>query len=214
MSRTQNSFLLPAVSLILLALSACSSLPERADLQTPSTQGAVDADSSRLERWIARQYTMQQLKQWRAEGRAAILAQNGGGQISFDWRHSGQDQVLSIKTPLGQNALQLTINQGGVTLIDHEGQVLQGDDAESMLQQTLGWSLPLASMRAWLLGLPASAEDSYTLDAQGRPLTLESRGWSIDYKRYGEVGNYSLPNKLELRHSQLTLRLVVDQWSL
>lgn len=205
--------------LSLLTLGGCASLPEAPDSSTlPSTEGALDRDAQRLELWLARQREVQKLNTWRCEGRAAILAQNGGGQISFDWLHNPQNQVLNIKTPLGQNAMQLTINPGGATLIDHEGQVTQGDNGEAMLNEVLGWSVPLESLRAWLLGLPASRDDSYTLDPQGRLLTLESQGWSIEYKRYSDINNLgtgmSLPSKFELRRSEVTLRLVIDRWTL
>ncbi|MGD9889235.1 MAG: lipoprotein insertase outer membrane protein LolB [Halothiobacillaceae bacterium] len=205
--------------LSLLALGGCASLPETPDSSTvPSTEVALDRDAQRLDLWLARQGEMQKLNTWRSEGRAAIIAQNGGGQISFDWLYTPQNQVLNIKTPLGQNAMQLTINPGGVTLIDQEGQVTQGDDGEAMLNEALGWSVPFESLRAWLLGLTATEDDSYTLDAQGRLLTLESQGWSIEYKRYSDMNHLgvsiSLPSKFELRRSEMTLRLVIDRWTL
>ena len=202
------------VLLSLLALGGCASLPEAPDSSTlPSTEGALDRDAQRLDLWLARQHAVQKLNTWRCEGRAAIIAQNGGGQISFDWLHSPKEQVLSIKTPLGQNAMQLTVNPGGATLIDHDGQVIQGENGEAMLNEALGWSVPLESLRAWLLGLPASREDSYTLDPQGRLLTIDSQGWTIEYKRYSEISGVSLPSKFELRRSEMSLRLVIDRWT-
>ena len=214
MISTMSTLTRSTLLLSLLWLGGCASLPETADSMTPSTSGALDADTQRLALWLERQQAMQKLTQWRCEGRAAILAQNSGGQISFDWQHKLGEQILSIKTPLGQNALQLTMNQGGATLIDHEGQVSQGEDGEALLQQALNWSVPIESMRAWLLGLPATRNDSYTLDAQGRLLTLESQNWTIEYKRYNDNNGFNLPSKLELRRSELTLRLVIDRWQL
>jgi len=201
--------------LSLLWLGGCATLPETAEPSAaPSTEGALDRDAQRLDLWLVRQVNLQRLNSWRCEGRAAILAQDGGGQISFDWLRNPQDQVLSIKTPLGQNALQLTINPSGATLIDHEGQVTQGESGEVMLNEVLGWSVPIESLRAWLLGLPSSREDSYTLDAQGRILSLDSQGWTIEYKRYSETNGLSLPSKFEMRRSEMTLRLVIDRWTL
>jgi len=202
------------VLLGLFALGGCASLHEAPDSSTlPSTEGALDRDAQRLDLWLARQREVQKLNTWRCEGRAAILAQNGGGQISFDWLYSPKDQVLRIKTPLGQNALQLTVNPGGATLINHDGQVVQGENGEAMLREALGWSVPIESLRAWLLGLPASREDSYTLDPQGRLLTMDSQGWTIEYKRYSEINGVSLPSKFELRRSEISLRLVIDRWT-
>ena len=204
------------VMLSLFTLGGCASLPET---RTVSDAEVVTDDmAQRTALWQKRQGEIQKLNTWRSEGRAAIIAQNGGGQISFDWLYSPKNQVLNIKTPLGQNAMQLTINPGGATLIDHEGQVTQGDDGEAMLNEVLGWSVPFESLRAWLLGLPATEDDSYTLDTQGRLLTLDSQGWSIEYKRYRNMNNLgtniSLPSKFELRRSEMTLRLVIDRWTL
>jgi len=206
------------VLLGLFALGGCASLHEAPDSSTlPSTEGALDRDAQRLDLWLARQREVQKLNTWRCEGRAAILAQNGGGQISFDWLYNPKDQVLSIKTPLGQNAMQLTVNPGGATLIDHDGQVIRGENGEAMLNEALGWNVPLESLRAWLLGLPASPDDSYTLDPQGRLLTIDSQGWTIEYKRYSEISgqgmSLSLPSKFELRRSEISLRLVIDRWT-
>lgn len=198
----------------LLALAGCATLPETEDGSAPpNTEGALNPDAQRLDLWLARQHAVQKLNTWRCEGRAAILAQDGGGQISFDWLHTPKDQVLSIKTPLGQNAMQLTVNPGGATLVDHEGQVTQGENGEAMLNEALGWSVPLESLRAWLLGLPATREDSYTLDPQGRLLTIDSQGWTIEYKRYSDINGVSLPSKFELRRAEMSLRLVVDRWT-
>ncbi len=197
--------------LSLLTLGGCASLPEAPESSVlPSSSDALEREA----KWQERQRILQKIETWRSEGRAAILTENGGGQISFDWLYSPKDQVLSIKTPLGQNAMQLTINSSGATLIGHEGQVMQGENGETLLQEALGWSVPLESLRAWLLGLPSSRHDLYTLDPQGRLNTLESKGWHIQYKNYDESAGLSLPSKLELRHSELTLRLVIDRWTL
>jgi len=214
MPRPMTSLTRTLILLSLLALGGCASLPEAPDSDIlPGTEGSLDRDAQRLDLWVSRQDAVQKLNTWRCEGRAAIIAQNGGGQISFDWLHNPKDQVLSIKTPLGQNALQLTVNPGGATLIDHDGQVITGENGEAMLNEAIGWSVPLESLRAWLLGLPASLDDSYTLDPQGRLLSIDSQGWTIEYKRYSEINGVSLPSKFELRRSEMSLRLVIDRWT-
>jgi outer membrane lipoprotein LolB len=211
----------------MLWLTGCATLPEEPDLN--ALQGGTseaESDPQRITLWRARQRDVAALDHWHCEGRAAIIAQNGGGQISFDWTRNAKDQaneqILRIKTPLGQNALQLTINPRGATLVDHEGQVTQGDDGEALLVAALGWSIPIDDLRAWLLGLPASRDDSYTIDTQGRILTMDSRGWKIGYMRYSAINapsdstlnTITLPSKLELQRMDMTLRLVIDRWSL
>jgi outer membrane lipoprotein LolB len=222
--RRMSSYLVATLTISsILWLAGCANLPEESDrniLQGGTSE--AESDPQRITLWRARQSAIKTLDHWHCEGRAAIIAQNTGGQISFDWTHNAKDQILRIKTPLGQNALQLTINPRGATLVDHEGQVTQGDDGEALLDAALGWSIPIESLRAWLLGLPASREDSYTLDAQGRILALDSQGWKIGYTRYSAIkaplpaslNELTLPSKLELQRMDMTLRLVIDRWSL
>lgn len=188
----------------LLLLAGCATAP----LLEPTT------DPQRISLWQAHQALLKQVERWRAEGRAAILAQGTGGQVAFDWQREPGQQLLSIRTPLGQNAMQLTQNAQGVVLIDHEGTVYQGSDGEAMLRETLGWSVPFDAMHAWLLGLPASQSDAYSLDELGRLKRMHSNGWRIDYQRYTLVNGIPLPSRMELTHADLTLRLVVDRWHL
>jgi outer membrane lipoprotein LolB len=188
----------------LLLLSGCATAPL---IET-------EADPQRLGLWQAHQEMLQHVERWRAEGRAAILAQGTGGQVAFDWQREADGQQLDIRTPLGQQAMRLTQSPEGVVLIDHEGTAHQGSDAEAMLRESLGWSLPFDAMHAWLLGLPANPSDAYSLDEQGRLQRLHSNGWRIDYQRYTLVNGIPLPSRMELTHPGLTLRLIVDRWQL
>ncbi|MGB9670163.1 MAG: lipoprotein insertase outer membrane protein LolB [Halothiobacillaceae bacterium] len=188
----------------LLLLAGCATAP----LLEPTT------DPQRISLWQAHQALLKQVERWRAEGRAAILAQGTGGQVAFDWQREPGQQLLNIHTPLGQHAMQLTQNAQGVVLTDHDGTVYQGSNSEAMLRETLGWSVPFDAMHAWLLGLPASQSDAYSLDELGRLKRMHSNGWRIDYQRYTLVNGIPLPSRMELTHADLTLRLVVDRWHL
>ncbi|TQV63075.1 MAG: outer membrane lipoprotein LolB [Halothiobacillaceae bacterium] len=173
-----------------------------------------ETDPQRIGLWRSHQQQLQAIQQWQIEGRAAILAQGTGGQVAFDWSRATEQQVLNIKTPLGQNVLQLTHNAKGVVLVDHEGEIHQGTDGEALLRETLGWSVPFEAMHAWLLGLPATGNDAYSLDPEGRILRMHSHGWRIEYQRYTTLNGVALPSKMELTHMDLTLRLIVDRWRL
>lgn len=188
----------------LLLLAGCATTPMVEE----------ETDPQRISLWRAHQLQLQTIQQWHIEGRAAILAQGSGGQVAFDWSRAAEQQTLNIKTPLGQNVLQLTHNAQGVVLVDHEGEIYQGTDGEALLREALGWSVPFEAMHAWLLGLPATRDDAYSLDAEGRLKRMHSNGWRIEYQRYIVINGVSLPSKMELTHMDLSLRLVVDQWRL
>jgi len=204
-----NALRLLALSGLLL-LAGCATAP----MAPEEAAGSAETDPLRISLWRSHQARMQAIRQWRIEGRAAILARGSGGQVAFDWALDPEQQTLIIKTPLGQNVLQLTRNAQGVVLVDHEGEIHQGMDAEAMLHEHLGWSVPFESMHAWLLGLPATPNDAYSLDDAGRLKRMHSDGWRIEYPRYTHLDGIPLPAKMELTHMDLTLRLVVDRWRL
>ncbi|MGK0673682.1 MAG: lipoprotein insertase outer membrane protein LolB [Halothiobacillaceae bacterium] len=190
----------------LLLLSGCAT--------APLIETETKTDPHRLSLWQEHQALLRQIERWYAEGRAAILAQGTGGQIAFDWQREPGQQLLNIRTPLGQSAMRLIQNAQGVVLVDHEGVIHQGSDGEAMLHEVLGWSVPLDVMHTWLLGLPASPDDAYTLDDLGRLRQMQSNGWRIDYQRYTLVNGIPLPSRMELTRADLTLRLIVDRWKL
>ena len=62
---------------------------------------------------------------------------------------------------------------------------------ELLLRRALGWSVPVQSLRHWVLGLPGRAA-AYRLDGYGRLQSLELGGWLVSYDDYvslaGEQG--------------------------
>lgn len=191
----------------LLLLAGCATAP-----MVPKPE--VKTDAQRIALWQAHQARLKAVQHWQLRGRAAILAEDSGGQVTFEWLHRAASKKLAIRSPLGQNVLLLDMDAHGAVLVDHEGERYQGRNGQDLLRDALGWSVPVEAMQAWLLGLPASLDDSYILDEQGRIQRLNSQGWRIDYLRYTHQDGLDLPAKLELTHMDLTLRLVIDQWEL
>ena len=89
-------------------------------------------------------------------------------------------------------------------------------DAETLVHQALGVTLPLQGLAWWVVGsvrpgVPYQAE----ADGEGRLAMLNQDGWQIEFSRYARTGAYTLPGKLIARRGDdLEIRLVVDQWEL
>jgi outer membrane lipoprotein LolB len=90
---------------------------------------------------------------------------------------------------------------------------LRTSDPEAYMQQQLGWSLPIAGLRWWVLGIPApGSAPRVQIDEQGRALSLDQDGWHIDYSEYQTFGERPVPRKIELASAERGFRLVIDQW--
>ncbi len=92
---------------------------------------------------------------------------------------------------------------------------LSASSVELLMEEQLGWSVPVQGFRYWLIGSPAPGViDRYSLDEAGRLAELEQSGWQIRYLSYQAVDGLDLPRKLELENPRLRIRLVIDEWQL
>ena len=88
-----------------------------------------------------------------------------------------------------------------------------GDAAVAALQAKLGFQLPLAPLRYWLLGVPQPGTPFILVrNADDRAEHLEQDGWSIAYDRYLAAAGDRLPQRLVLTRGDVRVRLIVDRW--
>lgn len=135
--------------------------------------------------------------------------QNASGRLS--WQHSATTDQLLLADPLGQGVAELESSRAGASLRLANGETRRASDAARLLQDSLGYSLPVAQLPAWLLGR-ASDSGILVLDAQGRPGQLREAGWQIDYA-YEDEAPTSLPARLIIqRPGEIELRLRIEEW--
>lgn len=99
---------------------------------------------------------------------------------------------------------------------DAEGQTLYAEDAETLLQNYLGWQVPVSGLHYWIRGLPSpqTIVQTMLLDEQSRLSELTQAGWRVSYKRYQTHKGLQLPAKMELLNASLKVKLVIRQWEL
>jgi outer membrane lipoprotein LolB len=153
---------------------------------------------------------------FRLEGRISLKTNEESFSGGMTWRHAAVQQELLLRTPLGQGVAELRGDAQGVELRDAEGRLHQAADAETLVYQALGVTLPLKGLAWWVVGnvrpgAPYQAEP----DGDGRLAVLRQDGWRIEFSRYTQSGGRFLPGKLVVRRTDdLEIRLVVDSWEL
>jgi outer membrane lipoprotein LolB len=102
-----------------------------------------------------------------------------------------------------------------VVLRTSEDEVFTSNDPEALIQEHLGWRVPVAGLRFWAVGLydPATPR-VMQLDERGRISQLQQGGWDVDFRRYTLVNELELPDKIFLSNHELDVRLVIDRWEL
>lgn len=191
----------------MLVLAACAVTPDR----VPS----LDSEQA----WQTRILTLAALDSWSLTGRIAIQAEQEAWNAAIRWSQQGDRYTINLSAPLGQGVVRVEGDAKLVTLRTADQQYF-AQDGEALLRQRLGWSLPVDGLRYWAVGLPnprANSEE-HQLDDRGRLHSLRQSGWDIEFRRYAQVGNIDLPDKIFLvkrgANPSVAVRLVVQRWEL
>ena len=164
----------------------------------------------------AQEAELQSLEAWSLDGRIAIAAGDDGFSGGFDWVQAGDRADISIQGPMGGAAFAIHVEGERLTL-DARGETYADDEARAFIGDRFGNGnmLPVAEMRYWLIGVPAPGlRHEEARDDARRLAELGQSGWRVRYERYGTVGAYELPTRVEMTTEGLRLRVVVSDWRL
>lgn len=186
-----------------LMLAGCAA-PDRRAAPLPAE---ADPAAAHLERVGA-------FHQWRLSGRIAVQRDDQGVTADVDWQQDGERFDLRIMAPLNGGTFRLAGDAATVVLQAPDGAVYQARDAETLLQDHLGWSLPLDGARYWIRGLqaPTPAPAHAVADASGRWTDFEQAGWRVSVLDYVQFEDLDLPRRLFLARNAVKVRIVVKQW--
>ena len=157
-----------------------------------------------------------QTETWELKGRIALRAQNESGTGSLYWEQRKDDYDIRVIASFSSGVYELSGADGIVSLQTPDQGVLQAEDAETLLRQTLGWYFPVAELSYWIRGLPVPdlQVDQLLLDEENRVSALQQASWSIRYKAYMGIDGTSMPARLDLENDYLRVRLSVREWNL
>ena len=191
-----------ALGAIVLTLAGCAALPPA------STPADPEAQARHLRK-------LEEIGSFSITGRMAVQTEKRGFSGSLRWKHTEDGDHFALYSPLGAQVADIQSTAEGVTLVTNDRKTYKADTAETLLQTTMGWSLPLTGLSDWILGRPTSSpHEVVAIDAQGRLTRLKQDGWDIEYASYKTVDGTDLPGKVLLRSPQLDLKLLVEQWGM
>lgn len=141
-----------------------------------------------------------------------------GAHGNFVWLQRGDSVQLSLVSPLGQTLAIVTALPGQATLELPNQAPRSAPEVDTLMQQALGFSLPVSGMRDWLQARPApGAVVRAERDATGRLTELEQHGWTVRFQEYRESASGEAPRvrRMDLARTldgePLSVRLVVDE---
>jgi outer membrane lipoprotein LolB len=164
-----------------------------------------------------RQAQLTPVKSWNASGAISIQrAQQSPMIMRYEWRQSGPSNYrVDLAASLNLAAVTITGHPGRVTLQRDRERPVSAATPEQLMQQNLGWSLPVPSLWYWARGLPAPGPTQETkYDSYGHLTLLRQNGWQAKFDGYHTVQGVDLPHVIELHRQDISARIVVKQWQI
>lgn len=163
--------------------------------------------------WDARRAALTPRSTWQLEGRVAIAAADEGYSGTLAWDQQGEVLDFRFDGPLGFGGLHIHGDAAVLTVTTSKGETFTVTDPERELDARFGWSLPVHSMRYWLVGIPdpGSAFDA-DYDAAGKPRRIAQGGWTARYETWQPNLPFALPRKLVIERDDVRIKVVAESW--
>ncbi len=189
----------------LFALAGCATTPHPPAGQ-PSTANATTSLTTQTSRAYQGRFAVQYVDQ---------NGQQRNAYGNFDWRETDSTVTLQLLNPLGQTLAVITSSPAQATLELPNRQPLTADNVSTLMQQALGFALPVEGLRYWLQPSVAPTSRAHTKADPQDPARLgqiEQDGWTIDYVAYADAPATGVKRvNLTRDDPPLQIKLVLDQ---
>jgi len=194
-----------------LFLASCASVPLPGKQNTTSAALPV----KKIPTWQEREAQLNAIHSWNLNAALALRGIKDNVTGHLQWQQTNKNYSLYLYGTLGVYSMRLNGGPGNVYLETSDGHKSSASSPELLLQQQLGWRLPVTHLLYWVRGLPVpSLPAKKQLDSENRLSLLQQDNWNIQFLNYSTVNNVELPNKILLTHPDLQVKLVINQWQL
>jgi outer membrane lipoprotein LolB len=200
---SRNYFLFSLLGILILMLSSCATV----------TQSPSAANQEKTLTWSQRETQLSAIKNWTLSGALGIRQQGQSQFVSLTWLQQGGNYQQTISGPLGMGAVRIIGSPTHVTFWKSPQQQYVATTPEVLMQEQLGWQLPVSDLYYWIRGLPVPGiADNKKLDAENHLVALQQQGWQINYLAYSDVNGIDLPTQIKLNNPMMNVKIVIRQW--
>lgn len=154
-------------------------------------------------------------RHWQLSGKLGLRGPQLAESAYLNWRQCGEQYDMRISGPLGQSVARIDGNGSQLTVRLEGQEPVATADPEQLLQERLGWSVPLRALRYWVRAEPAPGNTAQFDGPAGQPTELRQLGWQVRYLAWHQAGAIALPAKLTLRNdSGMQATLLISDWLL
>ena len=136
---------------------------------------------------------------WNLRGKISVRAGSKGEIGRILWIRDGDSHQLELYGNFGSRRIRLIQDSDSVVLEDTQGRKITGSSMQAVLEQRTGQSLPVESLTYWIVGAIDPDYMSVNVwDVEGRLISIQQAGWTVNFSKYGNVGGYKLPTRFDM----------------
>jgi outer membrane lipoprotein LolB len=155
-----------------------------------------------------------QYPDWSVEGRLGLSDGERGGTLAMHWQARGAIHDIRLRTLAGGRQWRLVMEPGRAVLTGSEVGRIEGPDPDGLVEQAIGWPIPVRHMADWLRGLPGPDAARVRYADDGLMQGLAWGDWSLEYLRWAGWGDGAvhLPARIDAVRTPHEVRLVLRGW--
>lgn len=163
-----------------------------------------------------RDQQLSRVTHWQLRAQVSVKTSEDIVKFIVDWTVSGLNNYsIVLYSPLGLGSAKMTYDGEIATLIDAQGHHFTAPDPEMLMNQHLGWSLPLLPLYYWVRGLA----EPFTATTQQRDsfnhlIELQQAGVHVYYADFSNIRGIDLPTNMVINTQEAQLRVLVRQWEI
>jgi outer membrane lipoprotein LolB len=163
--------------------------------------------------WESRQRILTATTRWEFSGRIGVSDGDEGFNGKIWWWQRDDFFRATLSGPLGAGSIRIDGEGQKLIVTDENGAVTAMDNGQADLRARYGWTIPLQSLRFWVLGVPDPATPAeLEFGEQGMLLQLQQGPWTVIVDEYREGGGQQMPRRIVAINDAAKVRLVVDNW--
>lgn len=165
--------------------------------------------------WLERRDMLREIEEFRMEGRLALNTGRRGYSGTVSWEQNDDIVDFRFRGPFGFGGFRIHGDTDQLRVKTTAGEEFLLRDPELEMTERFGWSLPVHSMRYWILGVSDPALPAAEVPGDdGLLMSIEQGGWFVQYDGYIESEGLLLPRRLDLENGDVRIRVMTDRWDI
>lgn len=160
----------------------------------------------------AQQQALSKLQDWDIKGAFSIQQPNHQVIANYQWQQHQRHYIIRIYSSLDLASITLEGDANQASLVNNKGQIFHANSLSQLMQQQLGWQLPVNNLQYWIRGLIAPGKHHAQYSSQGLLQNLTQAGFSINFTGYQRFQQFNVPRLINISGHNIDLRIAIKSW--